>query len=84
MVHIPIPVAYHWKREVKENLNRDIRLGMIESLPAGTPTTWCSRMVVAPKPHTGKPRRMVDLQVVNKVSLRETHHTTTPRRRRWL
>ena len=77
-VHTPIAVAYHWKKEVKENLDRDVRLGVIEQVPAGTPTTWCSRMVVAPKPHTGKPRRTVDLQAVNRVSMRETHHTDTP------
>ena len=78
--HTPIPVAHHWKKEVKEGLDRDVRLGVIEEVPAGTPTTWCARMVVAPKAKTGKPRRTVDLQAVNKVSLRETHHTDTPHR----
>ena len=77
-VHTPIPVAYHWKTQVKAELDRDVKLGIIEEVPAGTPTKWCSRMVVAPKQNTGKPRRTVDLQSVNDATYRETHHTETP------
>ena len=76
-VHSPIPIPHHWKREGKARLDRDCRLGVIEPVPAGTPTTWCSRMVVAPK-HDGSPRRTVDLQKVNSVAQRETHHTPSP------
>ena len=76
-VHSPIPVPHHWKSRVKAELDRDVRLGVIEPVPAGTATTWCSRMVVAPK-HDGAPRRTVDLQKVNKASKRETHHTPSP------
>ena len=38
----------HWKKKVK-NLDRDIALGIIEPMPVGTPTTWCSKIVVTPK-----------------------------------
>ena len=76
-VHTPIEVPHHWKKKVKANLDRDVRLGIIEPVPQGTPTTWCSRMVVASK-KSGEPRRTVDLQKLNDATLRETHHTTTP------
>ena len=76
-VHTPIPVPHHWKKKVKEDLDRDVRLGIIEPVPAGTPTLWCSRMVVAPK-KDGTPRRTVDLQKLNAATMRETHHTPSP------
>ena len=76
-VYTPIPVAHHWKKQVKADIDRDVRLGIIEQVPQGTQTTWCSRMVVTPKSN-GSPRRTVDLQRLNKATLRETHHTPTP------
>ena len=58
-------------------MERDCRLGVIRKVPAGTPTTWCSRMVVTAKAD-GSPRRTMDLQALNRVSSRETHHTPSP------
>lgn len=34
---------------MKYVLDRDVALGIIEPVPVGTPTTWCPRMVGAPK-----------------------------------
>ena len=48
-VYCPIQVPHHWKKAVKADLDRDMALGIIEPIPQGTPTVWCSRMVVAPK-----------------------------------
>ena len=76
-IHSPIPIPHHWRRQVKQDLDRDVSLGVIAPVPANTPTTWCSRMVVTAK-KDGTPRRVVDLQALNKVSLRETHHTPSP------
>ena len=76
-VHTPIPVPIHWKDKIKEDLDRDVRLGIIEPVPQGTPTTWCARMVVAHK-KDGTPRRTVDLQNLKNVTMRETHFTRTP------
>ena len=76
-VHTPIPVPHHWKKQVKADLDQDVRLGIIEPVPEGTPTRWCSRMVVTAK-KDGNPCRTVDLTNVNKATLRETHHTPTP------
>ena len=76
-IHSPIPIPHHWRKQVKQDLDRDVSLGVIAPVPANTPTTWCSRMIVTPK-KDGTPRRVVDLQALNKVSLRETHHTPSP------
>ena len=75
--HKPIPIPHHWKAEVKTKLYADVALGIIEAVPQGTPTQWYSRMVVVPK-KDGTPRRTIDLQNLNKATLRETHHTPTP------
>ncbi|KAJ8373500.1 hypothetical protein SKAU_G00040800 [Synaphobranchus kaupii] len=75
--HTPIPVAIHWQDEVKAGLNQDVRLGVLEEVPIGTPVTWCHRMVICAK-KSGKPRCTVDFQALNKHALRETHHTQSP------
>ena len=75
--HTPIPVPLHWQKEVKAGLDQDVRLGVLEQVPIGTPVTWCHRMVVCAK-KSGKPRRTVDFQQLNKHATRETHHTQSP------
>ena len=62
---------------MKESLDRDIRLGIIEPVPQGVITEWCSRMVIAAKAN-GDPRRTVDFQRLNDATHRETHHTASP------
>ena len=76
-IHTPIPIPHHWKKQVKSDIDRDVRLGIIEPVPQGTPTEWCSRMVVTAK-KDGSPRRTVDLQRLNNATMRETHHTPSP------
>ena len=63
-IHKPAMVPLHWKEQVKADLDRDVRLGVIERVPENTPTTWLSRMVVTSKAN-GTPRRTVD--IVNRV-----------------
>ena len=75
--HTPIPVPIHWQEKVKADLDRDVRLGVIEPVPVGEPITWCHRMVVCSKKN-GEPRRTVDLQPLNAHAIRETHHTPSP------
>ena len=76
-VHKPIPVPLHWQQEVKESIDRDVKRGVLEAAPVGEPVTWCHRMVTA-WTKNGKPRRTVDMQVLNKHAVRETHHTQSP------
>jgi len=68
--HTPIPVPHHWKQKVKEDIDHDVVLGIIEKVPQGTTAEWCARMVVT--------RRTVDLQKLNDATLREAHHTPSP------
>ena len=77
VIHTPIPVPVHWQKEVKAQLERDCKLGVIEPVPWGEPTTWCSRMVIVAK-SDGSPRRTIDLQPLNDASVRQTHHTPSP------
>ena len=75
--HIPIPIPHHWKQEVKASLDADVAKGIISKVPIGTPSTWCSQMIVVQK-KDGSPRRTVDLQHLNSQCLRETHHFPSP------
>ena len=75
--HTPISIPIHWQKQVKEELDRDCRLGVLEPVPLDEPVSWCSRMVICPK-QDGSPRRTVDLQALNKAAVRQTHPTDTP------
>ena len=76
-VHKPIPVPLHWQQEMKASIDRNVKLGVLKAVTVGEPVTWCHRMVTARKKN-GKPRRTVDMQVLNKHAVRETHHTQSP------
>ena len=75
--HTPIPVPFHLKSAVKAGLDNDVKRGIITPVPMGTPTDWCSVMVVTAK-KDGSPRRTVDFQYLNSQCKRETHHTASP------
>ena len=75
--HKPAMVPIHFQEKVHADLERDVRLGVLEKVVPNTPVTWCSRMVVMAK-SDGSPRRTVDLQPQNKASVRQTHHVQTP------
>ena len=57
--HSPIPVRIHWQDDVKEGLDRDVRLGVSEPVPVDEQVTLCHRMVICAKKN-GKPRRTID------------------------
>ena len=76
-IHKAIPVPANWQLEVKAGLDRDCALGVIEKVGPNTPCEWCCRMVCIPK-KTGRPRRTVDLQPLNRATLRQTHQTASP------
>ena len=60
-LHKPFPVPIHWKDAMIAAIDNDFKMGVLEEVPVGEPTTWCSRMVVVPK-KSGIPRRCVDFQ----------------------
>ena len=76
-VHKPVPVPIHWMKDLNDQLDMDVRLGVIEKVPIGEPVTWCHRLVLTPK-KDGSPRRTVDLQALNRKSVRQTHFTDSP------
>ena len=65
------------KDAVKKSLDDDVKRGIIKPVQIGTPTEWCSTMVVMPK-KDGRPRRTIDYQYLNDQCLRETHHQGSP------
>ena len=75
--HKPAQVPIHFKERVEAELRRDVRLGVLEEVPPNTPTTWCSRMCIQTKKN-GKPRRVIDLQPLNKHAVRQTHAGESP------
>ena len=48
-IHKSRPVPIHWREQVLAELERDVRIGVLERVPIGEPTTWCSPMVICPK-----------------------------------
>ena len=75
--HTPATVPKHWEAEVKAQLDKDVKRGVIELVPAGEATEWCARMVVVAKKN-GQPRSTVDFQLLNSCCKGETHHTAAP------
>ena len=75
--HKPIPVPFHLKEATRLGLMKDVERGIIAPVPIGTPTEWCSTMVITVK-KDGRPRRTVDYQYLNSQCQCETHHTSSP------
>ena len=40
VVHTPVTTPLHWREQVKEQLDRDVQLGVIEKVEPNTPMTW--------------------------------------------
>ena len=70
--HTPIPVAIHWQDEVKAGLDQDIRLGVLEKVPIGTPVTWCHRMVICATLDPRSTKR--DAYLTSSIWTRTEHH----------
>ena len=66
-----------WYTIEEEEEDHDVRLGVLEPVPIGTPVTWCHRMVICAK-KTGKLTRTVHFQPLNAHATRETHHAQSP------
>ena len=76
-VYQPAVVPVNWEKMVKQDLDRDVALGVLEVVQENTPMKWCHRMVICRK-HDGDPRRTVDMHKLNDVSVRQCHPTQSP------
>jgi hypothetical protein len=65
------PYAY-MEDAAKAKLDSDVEKGIIEKVPVGTPSQWCSAMSFVPK-LGGKLRSVVDLVQLNKFVERPAH-----------
>ena len=45
-IHKASTILAHWVEQVRQELEQDIELDMLERVPSNTLTTWCSRMQV--------------------------------------
>ena len=75
--HKVVPVPLHWRDQVRSDLERDVRIGVLERVPDNTPVTWQSRMVITAKANND-PRRTIDYQPLNKHSTRQTFPVDSP------
>ena len=73
----PSTIPLYWQEKVKQDLDRDVKLGVVEEIPYGETADWVSRMVICRK-HDGGPRRCVDYTPLNKCCKRETHPSKSP------
>ena len=71
------PVPIHWQGQVKDGLDEDSNLEVLEEVPYGVPTKWLHRMVLRRKKN-GEIRRTIDLSPLNKYCEREVHPSKTP------
>ena len=51
-IHRPTTIPAHWQEQVHADIERDIKLGVLERAPQNTPVTWCSRMHVGYQGHS--------------------------------
>ena len=73
----PANIPLNWMDEIKAELDKDERLGVIQRVPVNTPVEWCCRMGVIPK-KDGSPRRVIDLRPVNQATIKQTHALESP------
>ena len=56
--HSPVPTPIHFRERAKEDLDRDVRIGVCEPVPDGVPSIWQSAMLVVEKKN-GKLRSII-------------------------
>ena len=68
-------VPFHVRKDIKELIAKDEKLGVIEK--ADGPTPWVSPIVVVPKKGQNKIRICIDMRVANNAIKRKRHSTPT-------
>ena len=77
VVHKVPSIPEHWVEKMKQDLDKDVQLGVLEKVPSNTPTMWCAHMSVVDK-KTGKPRRVFDFPGLNKDMAQQTQSFKSP------
>ena len=61
----PRPVPYHLQKPLKEWLEQGVKEQIFEKVPDGEPITWCSPLVVQPKPkYTDVKKEQLKSQII--------------------
>ena len=76
-VHKADSIPVNMAEQVKADLERDLRLWVLDWMPENTPGTWCSRMHCVLKKDMS-PTCTVDFSQVNKQCERQTHYLEPP------
>ena len=63
----PIPVPFHFKKAAKRDIDRDVRMGVLQKKPQGEATLYCSQTVFTPKSNW-EPRRTIDFKDLNEAT----------------
>ena len=71
VAHKPRSVAYHLMDPLKKRLQEFVQQGIMGKVPDQEPITWCSPIVMQPKPKNSNDIRLsLDLRTLNKSRLR--------------
>ena len=76
-IHKAAIIPIHLKAKVKADLDRDVRLGILEKVNINSPVKWLSCMLVTMK-KDGSPRRIIDYKNLNNAVPRQTNITQSP------
>ena len=76
-IHKAAIIPIHLKTRVKADLDRDVRLGILEKVPMNSPVRWLSRMLVTMK-KDGSPHRIIDYKNLNNAIHPQTNLTKSP------
>ena len=76
-IHKAAIIPIHLKARVKADLDRDVRLGILEKVDVNSPVKWLSRMIVTMK-KDGSPRRIIDYKRLNDAIPCQTNITQSP------
>ena len=76
-IHKAAIIPIHLKARVKADLDRDVRLGILEKVDINSPVKWLSHMLVTMK-KDGSPRRIIDHNNLNNAIPWQTNITKSP------
>jgi len=76
-IHKVAIIPIHLKARVKADLDRGVRLGILEKVDINSPVKWLSRKLVTMK-KDGSPHRIIDCKKLNNAIPRQTNITKCP------